>query len=53
MIAVGLSVIGFVDLGLLCIWSNISCRAKSERLEDFLKIDKDIEKRKELSIETC
>jgi type IV secretory pathway TraG/TraD family ATPase VirD4 len=45
-----LSVIGFVALGIIYLIKHVIPRKRRE-LEDFLKIDKDIQKRKELSIE--
>ena len=50
IIAVALSVITFVILGILYLVKHVIPRKRRE-LEDFLKIDKDIQKRKELSIE--
>lgn len=51
VIAIGVSVITFGILGFLYLVKHILPRKKRE-LEDFLKIDKDILKRKELSIES-
>ena len=51
IIAFGLSVIGFLTLGIIYVVKHFIPRKKRE-LEDFLKIDKDIQKRKELSIES-
>ena len=51
LIAAGLSVISFVVFGFVYILKHILPRQKREH-EDFFKIDKDTEKRKELSIET-
>ena len=51
IIAVALSVITFVILGILYLVKHVIPRKRRE-LEDFLKIDKDIQKRKELSIES-
>jgi len=51
LIAAGLFVISFVVLVIVYVFKHILPRKKRE-LEDFFKIDKDIEKRKELSIET-
>jgi len=51
IIAVVLSIIGFTVLGLLYLVKHVIPRMKRET-EDFLKIDKDIQKRKELSIES-
>lgn len=51
VIAIGLSVIAFGMLGFVYLFKHILPRKKRE-LEDFLKIDKDIQKRKELSIES-
>jgi len=50
LIAFGLSVIGFFALGIIYLVKHIMPRKRRE-LEDFLKVDKDIQKRKELSIE--
>ncbi|MFH1697486.1 MAG: TraM recognition domain-containing protein [Candidatus Omnitrophota bacterium] len=49
--AAGLYVISFMVLAIVYVFKHILPRKKRE-LEDFLKIDKDIQKRKELSIET-
>ena len=46
-----LSVIGFAVLGYIYLVKHVIPRKKRE-IEDFLKIDKDIQKRKELSIES-
>ena len=51
IIAVVLSIISFTILGILYLVKHVIPRKKRE-LEDFYKIDKDVEKRKELSIET-
>ncbi|MFA4889501.1 MAG: TraM recognition domain-containing protein [Candidatus Omnitrophota bacterium] len=51
LIAFVLSVIGFVALGFIYVVKHVIPRKRRE-LEDFLKIDKDIQKRKELSIES-
>jgi len=51
IIAVVLSIISFAILGILYLVKHVIPRKKRE-LEDFLKIDKDIQKRKELSIES-
>lgn len=51
VIAVGVSIIAFGMLGFVYLVKHILPRKKRE-LEDFLKIDKDIQKRKELSIES-
>lgn len=51
IIAFGLSAIGFAALGIIYLVKHIIPRKKRE-LEDFLKIDKETQKRKELSIET-
>ena len=51
VIAMGLSVITFGILGFVYLVKHVLPRKKRE-LEDFLKIDKDIQKRKELSIES-
>ncbi len=51
IIAVVLSIIGFTVLGLLYLVKHVIPRMKRET-EDFLKVDKDIQKRKELSIES-
>jgi type IV secretory pathway TraG/TraD family ATPase VirD4 len=51
LIAFVLSVIGFVVLGIIYLGKHVIPRKRRE-LEDFLKIDKDIQKRKELSIES-
>ncbi|MDP2830974.1 MAG: hypothetical protein Q8O02_01835, partial [Candidatus Omnitrophota bacterium] len=51
LIAFVLSVIGFVVLGIIYLVKHVIPRKRRE-LEDFLKIDKDIQKRKELSIES-
>ena len=50
LIAFGLSILAFGVLGILYLVKHILPRKRRE-LEDFLKIDKDIQKRKELSIE--
>ena len=51
IIAFGLSVIGFTGLGIIYLVKHVIPRKRRE-LEDFLKVDKEIQKRKELSIET-
>ncbi len=51
VIAAGLYVISFAVLAVVYVFQHILPRKKRE-IEDFFKIDKDIEKRKELSIET-
>lgn len=51
IIAVVLSIIGFTILGILYLVKHVIPRMRRET-EDFLKIDKDIQKRKELSIES-
>jgi len=51
IIAVVLSIISFTILGILYLVKHVIPRKKRE-LEDFYKIDKDIQKRKELSIES-
>lgn len=51
VIALGLSVLGFMALGIIYAVKHIMPRRRRE-LEDFLKVDKDIQKRKELSIES-
>lgn len=51
IIAFGLSVIGFTGLGVIYVVKHVIPRKRRE-LEDFLKIDKETQKRKELSIET-
>lgn len=51
VIAVGVSVIAFGVLGFVYLVKHILPRKKRE-LEDFLKIDRDIQKKKELSIES-
>ena len=51
IIAVVLSIISFTILGILYMVKHVIPRMKRET-EDFLKIDKDIKKRKELSIES-
>jgi len=51
IIAFGLSVIGFTALGAIYLVKHIIPRKKRE-LEDFFKVDKEEQKRKELSIET-
>lgn len=51
IIAFVLSVIGFGVLGIIYLVKHVIPRMKRET-EDFLKIDKDIQKRKELSIES-
>ncbi|RJP29996.1 MAG: hypothetical protein C4533_00010 [Candidatus Omnitrophota bacterium] len=51
VIAFGLSVVGFGALGLIYLVKHIIPRKRRE-LEDFLKVDKEEQKRKELSIET-
>ncbi|MDD4954642.1 MAG: hypothetical protein PHP17_01190, partial [Candidatus Omnitrophica bacterium] len=50
IIAFVLSVAGFVTVGIIYLVKHMIPRMKRE-IEDFLKIDKDIEKRQELSIE--
>ena len=50
IIAFVLSVIGFTVLGIIYLVKHVIPRMKRET-EDFLKVDKDIQKRKELSIE--
>ncbi len=51
IIAFGLSVIGFTGLGIIYVVKHVIPRKRRE-LEDFLKVDKEEQKRKELSIET-
>jgi len=51
IIAVVLSIISFIILGILYLVKHVIPRMRRET-EDFLKIDKDIQKRKELSIES-
>ena len=51
LIAFVLSVIGFAALAVIYVVKHVIPR-KQRELEDFLKIDKDIQKRKELSIES-
>jgi type IV secretory pathway TraG/TraD family ATPase VirD4 len=51
VIAFGLSIIGFTALGIIYLVKHVIPRKRRE-LEDFLKIDKETQKRKELSIET-
>lgn len=51
IIAFVLSVIGFGILGIIYLVKHVIPRMKRET-EDFLKVDKDIQKRKELSIES-
>ncbi len=51
IIAFGLSIIGFLALGIIYLVKHVIPRKRRE-LEDFLKIDKETQKRKELSIET-
>ncbi|MGD0336191.1 MAG: TraM recognition domain-containing protein [Candidatus Omnitrophota bacterium] len=51
VITAGLYVISFAVLALVYVFKHILPRKKRE-LEDFFKVDKDIKKRKELSIET-
>ena len=51
IIAFGLSVIGFTGLGIIYLVKHVIPRKRRE-LEDFLKVDKEEQKRKELSIET-
>ncbi len=51
IIAFVLSVIGFTALGIIYLVKHVIPRMKRET-EDFLKVDKDIQKRKELSIES-
>ncbi len=51
IIAVVVSIVSFAILGILYLVKHVMPRKKRE-LEDFLKIDKDIQKRKELSIES-
>jgi len=51
LVAFGLSVVAFGVLGFVYLVKHILPRKRRE-LEDFLKIDKDIQKRKELSIES-
>jgi type IV secretory pathway TraG/TraD family ATPase VirD4 len=51
IIAVALSIIGFTTLGIIYLFKHVIPRMKRET-EDFLKVDKDIQKRKELSIES-
>src|SRR3989338_225704 len=51
LIAFVLSAIGFGILGIIYLFKHVIPRMKRET-EDFLKIDKDIQKRKELSIES-
>jgi type IV secretory pathway TraG/TraD family ATPase VirD4 len=51
VIAAGLYLISFVVLGSVYVFKHILPRKKRE-LEDFFKIDKETDKRKELSIET-
>ena len=50
VIAAGLSIVTFGILGFLYMIKHVLPRKKRE-LEDFLKIDKDVQKRRELSIE--
>ncbi|MDD2731092.1 MAG: TraM recognition domain-containing protein [Candidatus Portnoybacteria bacterium] len=52
IIAFGLSVIGFTALGIIYLVKHVIPRKKRE-FEDFLKVDKEEQKRKELSIETA
>ena len=51
IIAIALSIIGFGFLGYMYLIKHILPRRKRE-FEDFFKIDKDVQKRKELSMET-
>jgi type IV secretory pathway TraG/TraD family ATPase VirD4 len=51
ILAFGLSIIGFTSLGVIYLIKHVIPRKRRE-LEDFLKIDKETQKRKELSIET-
>ncbi|MBP7215930.1 MAG: TraM recognition domain-containing protein [Candidatus Omnitrophica bacterium] len=51
VIAFGLSVVGFGALGFIYLVKHVIPRKRRE-LEDFLKVDKETQKRKELSIET-
>ncbi len=51
IIAFCLSIIGFTTVGIIYLVKHVIPRKRRE-LEDFLKADKDAEKRKELSIET-
>jgi type IV secretory pathway TraG/TraD family ATPase VirD4 len=51
VLAFGLSVIGFSALGIIYLIKHVIPRKRRE-LEDFLKVDKETQKRKELSIET-
>jgi len=51
IIAFGLSVIGFTAVGIIYLIKHVIPRKRRE-LEDFLKVDKETRKRKELSIET-
>ena len=51
VLAFGLSVIGFSALGIIYLVKHVIPRKRRE-LEDFLKVDKETQKRKELSMET-
>ena len=51
VLAFGLSVIGFSALGIIYLLKHVIPRKRRE-LEDFLKVDKETQKRKELSMET-
>ena len=51
VLAFGLSVIGFSALGIIYLVTHVIPRKRRE-LEDFLKVDKETQKRKELSMET-
>ncbi|MDP2929041.1 MAG: hypothetical protein Q8O01_03125, partial [Candidatus Omnitrophota bacterium] len=51
VIAIGLSAVTFGIMGLVYVVKHILPRKRRE-MEDFLKVDKDVQKRKELSIES-